>query len=54
MKYSLQLDPKAVKEVRQVYDHREHEKKGSGDHFVNAIEACFDQIKLGTFTSLPK
>lgn len=50
MKYTLQLDPKAVKEVRQVHDHRELEKKGSGDHFVNAILACFDQIKINPYS----
>ena len=45
MKYTLKVDPKAVKEVRVVYQYREHEKPGSGDRFIAALVTCYASIK---------
>lgn len=49
MKYTLQVDPKALKEVRTVYQYRELEKKGSGDRFIDALVDCYASIKADPY-----
>ena len=49
MKYTLDLDPQAVKEAAGIYVHREREKKGSGDRFLDALLDCYARIKANPF-----
>jgi len=49
MKYTLQVDPRAIKEVRAVYQYREREKKGSGDRFIRALVDCYASIKANPY-----
>jgi mRNA-degrading endonuclease RelE of RelBE toxin-antitoxin system len=49
MKYTLKVDPRAIKEVRMVYQYREREKKGSGDRFIDALVDCYASIKADPY-----
>jgi plasmid stabilization system protein ParE len=49
MKYSLDLDPKVIEEATRIYVHREREKKGSGDRFIEALADCYARIKAHPF-----
>jgi plasmid stabilization system protein ParE len=45
MKYTLDLDPRAVKEAAEIYAYRERERKGSGERFILALMDSYAQIK---------
>jgi plasmid stabilization system protein ParE len=45
MKYTLNIDPRAVKEAAEIYTYREADKKGSGDRFIDALVDCYARIK---------
>jgi mRNA-degrading endonuclease RelE of RelBE toxin-antitoxin system len=49
MKYTVPVDPKAIKEVWTVYQYREREKKGSGDRFIAALVDCYASIKANPY-----
>lgn len=49
MKYTFEVDPKAIKEVHKVYHYREGEKKGSGDRFIAALMDCYASIKANPY-----
>jgi len=49
MKYTLDLDPRAVKEAAEIYSYREGEKKGSGDRFIDALVDCYARIKADPY-----
>jgi plasmid stabilization system protein ParE len=49
MKHTLQVDPKAIKELRAIHAYREREKKGSGDRFIEALVSCFASIKANPY-----
>lgn len=49
MTYTLQVDPKAILEVRKVYQYREGEKKGAGDRFIQALVNCYANIKANPY-----
>ncbi len=49
MKYTIQVDPKAITAVRAVYEYRERERKGAGDRFLDALVACYADIKANPY-----
>ncbi len=49
MKYTLQVDPKVVQEVRAIYKYRERERKGSGDRFIDTLVGCYASIKANPY-----
>ena len=50
MKYTLDLDPRAVKEAAEIYTYREGDKKGSGERFINALVDCYARIKTNPYS----
>jgi len=50
MKYTLELDPRAVKEAAEIYIYREGDKKGSGERFIDALVDCYTRIKANPYS----
>ena len=49
MKYALEVDPKAIKEARRIFLYREREKKGSGVRFIEALIACYSNVRANPY-----
>lgn len=44
MTYSLDIDPRVTREVGKIFAYWEKQKKGSGERFMKALDACYDQL----------
>ncbi|MBX2974168.1 MAG: type II toxin-antitoxin system RelE/ParE family toxin [Flavobacteriales bacterium] len=49
MKYSLVVKPSVTAEVSKVYAYREQEKSGGGVRFLEALAACYTDIKANPY-----
>lgn len=49
MRYTLDLDPRAVEEATAIHRYREQEKPGSGDRFIVALLKCYARIKTNPY-----
>ena len=49
MTYTLTVDPAAIREAAAIHAWREQEKKGSGERFLEALSACYNEIRERPF-----
>ncbi len=49
MTYTLVIGPSVTTEVAKVHAYHEQEKTGSGERFLDALRACYAEIKANPY-----
>jgi plasmid stabilization system protein ParE len=49
MNFALDIHPRVTQEAERIHAYQEEERTGSGERFLNALDACFDSILMNPF-----